>query len=145
MPILITPHTPYILVIVQVIRIIHLLDRLYPLREEATHLAVLSFAVLAETTAWACAFADHVAPLVALVADCTLWAAVAVVPGGEAEETSALVQTCVVMMPYFFASEASDIAFEVSEQLYLLFRMLLLLCLHLHLRLRPTRLLNLHH
>lgn len=105
---------------------------------------MLSFAVLAETSAWACAFADHVAPLVALVADCTLWAAIAVMPRGQAEETSAFIQAGVVVMPYFLASEASDIAFEVSEQLYLLFR-LFLLGLHLHLRLSPARLLNLHH
>lgn len=84
------------------------------------------------------------APLVALVADCALRAAVAVMPRGKAKEAGALVKTGVVMMPYFFASETSDIAFEVSEQLYLFFR-LLLLALHLHLRLSPACLLHLHH
>lgn len=74
MPILQTSHASDILPRVQIISVEHLLYRVDPLRQKTAMTIVLSLAVLAEHADWSFAFVYYVAPLVALVADCALWA-----------------------------------------------------------------------
>jgi hypothetical protein len=73
--ILVALHAANVFAIIEVVCVEHLFDRLNPLCEKATDSVVFSLAFLAETTATCGTFIDHVAPLVTLVADCTLRAA----------------------------------------------------------------------
>jgi hypothetical protein len=138
------PHASDILIVIQVIGIIHLLDRLDPLRQEAADSAMLSLALLAEAASSAIALADYVAPLVALVADCPLRASVAVVTCGQAEEAAGLVQAGVVMVSDLLASEAAHVAFEVPIDLPI-FLLLDRIVLGFEGWLLPVGLLDLHH
>ena len=131
-PILEAPHASRILVIVEVVRIIHLLYRLDSLGQEAAHAAVLPLALLAEAASGRAALADYVPPLVALVADSPLRAPVAPVGGGEAVEAEIIVEARVVVMPDLLAPETPDIALEVSEELSLLLGNLWVVVTRLH-------------
>lgn len=81
MAVLEASHTPRILIIVEIVRIIHLLDGLNALGQKAAHTAMLPLALLAETTSWRATFAYDMSPLVALVAHCPLWAFITPVGG----------------------------------------------------------------
>lgn len=72
MPILVTSHASNILTIVQIICIIHLLYWLNPLSQETTHSAMLSLALLAKAAPTHRTLTNHMSPLVALIADCSL-------------------------------------------------------------------------
>ena len=132
MPILEAPHASRILVIVEVVRIIHLLYRLDSLGQEAAHATVLPLALLAEAASGRAALADYVPPLVALVADSPLRAPVAPVGGGEAVEAEVIVEARVVVMPDLLAPETPNIALEVSEEFALLLGNLWVVVTRLH-------------
>ena len=115
MAIFVTIHASNVLAVVEIIAVVHLLYWLNTFGQKTTYSVMLTFALLAKSTTTSRTFANHMTPLVTLIAYCSLRAFVSRVKSRQTKKTTILIKACIVMMTNLFTSETSDIILKVSE------------------------------